>query len=61
MTRDYAVAQGPDGRLVLHTALCPIVRAQASRGVPVMTLFQCEASPSEMDAQQHDCLRDPRG
>ena len=55
-TKDFAVA--PDtttGRLTLHAVDCPLVRAQAERGDPVMTLFGCERDP-DPDMPHHNCL-----
>jgi len=46
MTMDFAVAPDPtQGRLTLHHPQCRLVRAQAERGDPVMTLYQCDGDP----------------
>lgn len=52
--RDYAVGPGDHG-LLLHRPDCPIVRAQAEAGMPVMTLFNCSQEPSD-EAERCGCL-----
>ena len=58
--RDYAVAPHPGhsdpSRLILHAADCPLVRLQADRGDPVMTLWGCEGDPDPTMTRCTACL-----
>jgi len=53
--RDYALVIGADGRLALHRADCPVVRAMAADGEPVLTMLDCAREPSDQLAR-HSCL-----
>lgn len=55
MTLDLALAEGPDGRPMLHAADCPAVRAAAAQGKFVATLFGCVGEPPG-DIERHSCL-----
>ncbi|HET6926405.1 MAG TPA: hypothetical protein VFI48_06085, partial [Hyphomicrobiaceae bacterium] len=57
-SRNYAIAPKP-GRpeqLILHAADCPLVRAQADHGDPVMTLFECAGDPDPKMPRCSCCL-----
>jgi hypothetical protein len=53
--KDYALAEGPDGGVLVHRVDCPVVRAQASRGEPVMNMFDCQGDLPK-DLKRHSCL-----
>jgi hypothetical protein len=61
--KDYALAEGEDGEMVVHKADCPEVRAQADRGEPVMTMFGCQEDTLERlpDLRRHSCLDPSQG
>lgn len=54
--RDFALALGTDGTVILHRADCPEVRQQAANGEPVLTLFDCENEPNDK-TPRHSCLQ----
>ena len=54
---DYRLAPDADNRVTLHRADCPVVRAQADAGKPVMTMFDCQA-PLPAWIEKHDCLEE---
>ena len=58
MSRDYALGPGPDGQPLLHRSDCPIVRAQADEGEPVMTMMDCQRDHRELDVARCRCLED---
>lgn len=60
MSYDVSLAEDParPGRPMAHAVDCPVVRAQAERGEPVMTMLDCE-SPLPSDIPRHSCLETP--
>jgi hypothetical protein len=55
MSYDIAcVGNERTGKIVIHTATCPVARQAAADGHPVMTMFGCERIP---DYERHDCLK----
>lgn len=57
LQRDYAMAYGDHGQLVLHRIDCPDVRAQAAAGEPVLNLFDCQKDPPKDEVERHSCLK----
>jgi hypothetical protein len=55
VTSDYALAADEQGKIIVHRADCPDVRAQAAAGDPVATFLGCER-PLPDDLTRHDCL-----
>jgi hypothetical protein len=55
-SRDYALGQDEEtGEVLAHKADCPVVRDQARRGLPVITMLDCTGGlPS--DVKLHSCL-----
>jgi len=58
---DFALVETPinSGRVVLHHADCPVARAAADGGVPVMTMYGCQFMPD--DIEKHSCLPNGNG
>jgi hypothetical protein len=54
---DYALTEGPDGKVMAHKANCPIAKGMAAAGEPVITLFQCENGLPK-DIPRHSCLQE---
>jgi len=52
---DLALAEDGNGKVVVHRADCPEVRALADAGEPVMTMFGCAKLPPD-DVPRHSCL-----
>jgi hypothetical protein len=55
VTRDYALVIDKDGRLALHRADCPTVKAMEDNGEPVLTMRNCAHEPSDK-LPRHSCL-----
>ncbi len=51
----FALAEPTPGTIIAHTPDCPEVRAQAARGLPVATLYDCKA-PLPDEYARHTCL-----
>jgi hypothetical protein len=54
--KDIALALGEGGEMVAHRADCPVVRALADRGVPVMTMFGLSRPLTRDMVDWHSCL-----
>jgi len=52
---NLAIAQEPDGRVMMHRADCPYLRALAEQGFPVLTMLDCQGDP-DPELPRHDCL-----
>lgn len=57
---DITLAPGPDGRPMMHRPDCPDVQVLREAGEPLMTLFDCEADPRDLDCPRHSCLEAER-
>ncbi len=54
---DIALAEGPDGKMLVHRVDCPLVRAMAARGEMVATLFGIQGALPD-DLEKHSCLKE---
>ena len=55
--RNYAITQNvTEGKLVLHTLDCPMVSKLRAFGAPILTLFECDCGPDDLEVDQHCCL-----
>jgi hypothetical protein len=63
MSRDYAIGpapvHAPHASLMVHRVDCPLVRAQAEAGEPVMTLMGCAREP-DPKLPRCECLHSHR-
>ena len=54
---NLALTPTKDGKVIIHRADCPVVRALANAGEPVITLFGVQRK-LELDIERHSCLLD---
>lgn len=58
--KNYTLTADEHGNAIAHRIDCPVARALAAAGEPVVTLFQCQ-QPLPEHLKRHSCLENGDG